>query len=314
MARPGAAPARLRKLFDPSALRITTHGATPDFDGVPTMAWMWPAWVGVTYNLTAEHSLSEAGLREALRSYMASIAFTDEQVARILAAVKSVGYAPNTLVTLTSDHGQNLGEHNTWTKMTNWEHSLRVPLIISAPWLGPASAGGVHGGMAELVDLYRTLADLAGAPPVEAGVDGASLAAAVRDPTSAGKPYAFSQIQRISIASLKKEKPWNTPLQLPAAADAFYDPSCFSDREQIEWMGYSVRSATYRYTEWYRWNGSALRPVADDAAPSELYDHRNDTSLWDPDASEYDNVAGDAAHAAAEAALRSVLRAQVFGA
>ena len=48
--------------------------------------------------------------------------------------------------------------------------------------------------------------------------------------------------------------------------------------------------------------------------PSELYDHRNDTSLWDPDASEYENVAGDAAHAAAEAALRSVLRAQVFGA
>ena len=94
--------------------------------------------------------------------------------------------------------------------------------------------------MAELVDLYRTLADLAGAPPVEPGVDGASLAAAVRAPTSAGKPYAFSQIQRISIASLKKEKPWNTPLQLPAAADAFYDPSCFSSREQIQFMGYSI--------------------------------------------------------------------------
>ena len=207
---------------------------------------MWPAWVGVTYNLTAEHSLGEAGLREALRSYMASIAFTDEQVARILAAVKAVGYAPNTLVTLTSDHGQNLGEHNTWTKMTNWEHSLRVPLIISAPWLGPASAVGVHGGMAELVDLYRTLADLAGAPPVEAGVDGASLAAAVRDPTTAGKPYAFSQIQRISIASLKKERPWNTPLQLPAAADAFYDPSCFSSREQLEWMGEPRHSTASR--------------------------------------------------------------------
>ena len=83
---------------------------------------------------------------------------------------------------------------------------------------------------------------------------------------------------------------------------------------QLARLSYSVRSASYRYTEWYRWNGSALRPVADDAAPSELYDHRNDTSLWDPDASEYDNVAGDAAHAAAEAALRSVLRAQVFGA
>lgn len=40
-------------------------------------------------------------------------------------------YASNTLVLFTGDHGQNVGEHNTWTKMTAWEHSLRVPLIIS---------------------------------------------------------------------------------------------------------------------------------------------------------------------------------------
>ena len=80
-------------------------------------------------------------------------------------------------------------------------------------------------------------------------------------------------------------------------------------------MGYSVRSAAYRYTEWYKWNGSALRPVADDAAPSELYDHRNDTSSSGiRTRAEYENVAGDAAHAAAEAAATSKLRAQVFGA
>ena len=47
-------------------------------------------------------------------------------------ALRAVGYAQQTLVLLTSDHGQNLGEHNTWTKMTNWEHSLRVPLADDA--------------------------------------------------------------------------------------------------------------------------------------------------------------------------------------
>jgi len=43
-------------------------------------------------------------------------------------------------VVFTSDHGQNLGEHNTWGKMTAWEPSLRVPLIIRAPWKPKARA------------------------------------------------------------------------------------------------------------------------------------------------------------------------------
>lgn len=238
-----AAPKRFRALYDPASLRATAHGATPSFagGGVPWVAWQWPADVGVTYNLSLTNSLADAEVHEALRSYMASIAFTDAQVGRVVGALKEVGYEERTLLTFFGDHGQNLGEHNTWTKMTNWEVSLRVPLIVRAPWL-PQSSGKVHDGMAELVDLYRTLSELAGIDPttIEDGVEGESLAAAFDDPSSAGQQYAFSQTQRISVASLKREMPWMTGkiyAALPAAADKFGDPSCFSPADDIEWMG-----------------------------------------------------------------------------
>jgi arylsulfatase A-like enzyme len=203
---PWASPARWRALFDPAAVEATAHGAPPDFATVPRQAWQFPAWVGPEYNLTDTKWLQPPALREALRSYMANIAFTDHQLGAVLAALAEVGYAERTLVLFTGDHGQNVGEHNTWTKMTAWEHSLRVPLIIAAPWLA-ASHGKVHGGMAEMCDFYRTLSDLAGLDPasVDKGVEGDSLAAAFADPATAGKRYAFSQTQRISVPSLRRD-------------------------------------------------------------------------------------------------------------
>lgn len=75
-----------------------------------------------------------------------------------------------------------------------------------------------------------------------------------------------------------------------------------------------MRSHLWRFTEWYQWNGSALRPVVPAAAveaPCELYDHRDDTTLWDPDAAEYENVAEWPVFGTIVSALREVLRAHV---
>ena len=132
--------------------------------------------------------------------------------------------------------------HNTWCKMTAWEHSLRVPLIVAAPWL-VMSHGQYHSGMAEMCDFYRTLSDLAGIDPatVDKGVEGDSLADVVANPSAQGKPYAFSQTNRVGVASLKAELPPrglpNLFSGLPVAANEFYDPSGFSADSDLEWMG-----------------------------------------------------------------------------
>jgi arylsulfatase A-like enzyme len=66
-----------------------------------------------------------------------------------------------TVVVFHSDHGYQLDELNEWTKMTNTELATHVPLLIRAPWAA-ASVGQRTSVKAELVDLYRTLAELSG--------------------------------------------------------------------------------------------------------------------------------------------------------
>jgi arylsulfatase A-like enzyme len=217
-----AAPPKWRALFDPAKVKATAHGQTPDFNlsvsegGVPRQAWQYPVFSSPLSGtdpgseffprgrLTDMKWLGPDQLQEALRSYMATIAMMDSHLAKVLNAFDEVGYTNDTVVLFAGDHGQNLGEHNTWTKMTAWEHSLRIPLIISVPWLAEAH-GSQHYGMAEMVDFYRTLSDLSGVAPtkVDKGVEGDSLAAVVAGPPNslAGKEYAFSQTQRVSVST-----------------------------------------------------------------------------------------------------------------
>eukprot|EP00966_Prymnesium_polylepis_P034623 805140-Prymnesium_polylepis.1 len=69
----------------------------------------------------------------------------------------------HTLVVLHADHGWSLGEHGEWQKFSNFEHGVRVPLIIRAPWLWQ-SVGTRTSVLAELVDVFPTMAELVGAP------------------------------------------------------------------------------------------------------------------------------------------------------
>ena len=77
-----------------------------------------------------------------------------------------------------------------------------------------------------------------------------------------GKAYAFSQTQRVSITTLRKSGLGWPFAGLPASADPYFDPSCMSHNDQLEWMGYSVRSTEWRFTEWLQWDGGALCPRA----------------------------------------------------
>ncbi len=99
--------------------------------------------------------------RGALSAYYASVSFMDEQVGRLLDALDRLELRDNTVVMFTSDHGYNLGEHHCWQKLSLFEESTRVPLIISAPGY-VQSRGQKSTAIAELIDLYPTIAELTG--------------------------------------------------------------------------------------------------------------------------------------------------------
>jgi arylsulfatase A-like enzyme len=141
-------------------------------------------------SLKEQDAMTDDQRREAIQAYWASITFMDTQVGHVLDALDRLGLANNTIVVFTSDHGYHLGDHGLWQKMSLFERSARVPLIIAAP--GAKARGVAARGLAELVDLYPTLAGLAGLTPKDQ-LDGVSLAPMLQNPAATVKDAAFTQ-------------------------------------------------------------------------------------------------------------------------
>lgn len=209
----------------------------------------------------ANTSLTPNVTRSFRRAYYAAVTFTDSLIGELLDTLEGEGLANNTIVALIGDHGWQLGEHNIWGKHTNFELGTRVPIIVSAP---DKIRGMTSNQLIESVDLYPTLAALAGlpAPP---DLDGVDLSALFTDPDPPTpiKQAVFSEYPRCphNIAT-----PWDDTT------------SCIrTDRTKFTSMGYSVRTDDYRYTAWLHWDGQRLQ--GDFGRPpigQELYTHEGD--------------------------------------
>lgn len=116
--------------------------------------------------------------RNLVRSYLACTAFVDDQVGRVLGALRDNGLEKDTIVVLASDHGFHLGEKQITGKNTLWERSTRVPLMVAGPVPGKP---GVCSRPVELLDIYPTLTELTGISP-PAGLEGRSLVPLLEDP------------------------------------------------------------------------------------------------------------------------------------
>jgi len=168
-----------------------------------------PAWASA---VPVQDKLTDDVRRQAIQAYHAATSFMDAQLGRVVDTLDRLGLAKDTVIVFTSDHGYHLGDHGLWQKQSLFERSARVPLIISAP--GAKGNGRATTALAEMVDLYPTLAKLTGLPAPDY-LDGTSLHPILDDPTASVKTAAFSQVRRGTQGD-----------------------------------GYSVRSGNWRYTEW----------------------------------------------------------------
>ena len=135
------------------------------------------------------HALMEAGgvpmWRQWVQAYLACMAFADDQVGKVLAALDESPYRDNTIVVLIGDNGYHLGEKDFIQKWQLWEESTHVPLFIRAPG---AAAGKICKRPTSLIDLYPTLIDLCGLPKSpnagksEAPLGGHSLRPLLKNP------------------------------------------------------------------------------------------------------------------------------------
>lgn len=231
---PFSAPERYWAMYDEMKMPLPENPQAPA--GVPAVA-MHPSTELRGYtDIPDAGPLDEATICRLIQGYYAGTSFIDAQIGRLLDELEELGLTSNTIIVLWTDHGYHLGEHDLWCKTTNFELDTRVPLIISVP----GNPGGLEtDALAELVDLYPTLADLAGLE-VPDGLEGVSLAPVLEETDRPWKKAAFSQFPR----------PW------------FY-------KGEPQTMGYSVRTDRYRYTEWQDFKTGEVQA-------RELYDHRTD--------------------------------------
>lgn len=99
-------------------------------------------------------------------AYWALVDRLDAMIGQVIRTLEENGFATNTLIVYTSDHGEQAGEHGLWWKQTFHEASARVPLIISWPGVLPATsaAGERCARVVSALDVTATLLDAAGGP------------------------------------------------------------------------------------------------------------------------------------------------------
>ena len=134
-------------------------------------------------------------VRRHIAAYYGMISEVDAQIGRVLDTVEQSGQADNTYIIWAGDNGLAVGQHGLFGKQNMYDHSLRVPMVIS----GPGIAGGRKvDGMCHVMDLCPTVCDLAGVPAPQA-LDARSLKPALantRAPLRTDVIAAFRHFQR----------------------------------------------------------------------------------------------------------------------
>ncbi len=128
--------------------------------------------------------------KESRRAYCGSVTFIDEQVGRIVAALKKRDLYDNTLILFFADHGDMLGDHHLWRKTYAYEGSAKIPMILR--WPKSMSMARPRGWRlpqpVELRDVLPTFLDAAGSP-VPGHLDGRSLLELARGRTENWRPF-----------------------------------------------------------------------------------------------------------------------------
>ncbi len=149
-------------------------------------------------HVSPEHSwVKSAGQWEhAVQAYLASIAFADHCLGRVLDALDASPHRDNTIVVLFADHGFHLGEKQRWAKRTIWEDGTRIPLIVAAPGYG---SGQRSNKPTQLLDIFPTLLELAGLP-VDDAQEGHSLVPLMNAPEAEWPHVALSSFGKGNYA------------------------------------------------------------------------------------------------------------------
>lgn len=230
---PFCAPKKYWDMYDPQTLPMPQY--VQDAENAPKMAIKRGGEIDQFKPIVpGQYVFPDSVTRKLIHGYYASMSYMDAQLGRVIEELKRLDMLENTIIVLWGDHGWHLGDHGYWTKHTNYEQANIIPLIMVAP--GVTQAGSVTDQPTETVDIYPTLAELAGL----------------------GKPSGPQPIDGLSLVPVMK----NPALRIRDHAYHAFPHG--------KYLGRAIRTDRYRMVEWKNMNDESEKPVY------ELYDYNTD--------------------------------------
>ncbi len=186
---PFSAPQKYWDLYDPAALPMPENTEQPE--GAPDVAYKRGGEIAAYKPVPPNGQVGPDLGRNLIHGYYASTSYVDAQIGKVIDELDALELAGDTIVVLWGDHGFHLGDLGIWTKHTNYEQANRIPILIVAP--GVTRPNSHTNQLAESVDIFPTLAELAGlpAPAGPQPVDGISLVPVLRDPGARVRDHAY---------------------------------------------------------------------------------------------------------------------------
>ena len=215
---PWELPARWWDLYDPGDIEPPAVPAIPWEEADPHSRRLR------AMSRTDGEGLTDEQIRRARHAYFAAVSYVDDRIGQVLQALRESGLEEETIVVLTADHGEMLGERGLWYKMAFFEDAARVPLVVRTP-PGLARAGSRVAEPVSLLDLAPTLLDLAGLDAGDLGeIDGRSLAPVLRGEGGRGAPVLAEYLAEGVTAPMVMVRDGSAKyVRCPGDPDVLYD-------------------------------------------------------------------------------------------
>jgi arylsulfatase A-like enzyme len=282
---PWVAPKKYWDMYDRQDIVLANKNTKPQSipDSAATMGVHASFELRTFYNVPNYGKITPELAVDLRHAYLACISYVDAQIGKMLNALEQQSILDNTVVIVWSDHGYHLGEMGIWGKASNYEVATRVPLILSTPEMRRQASvndeGKTTNALVELIDIYPTLAELAGLP-IPDSLEGTSLVPLLHQPNKQWKTAVFSQFPTPAL------REWGAFPLRKGMRETYFGKliedveARIKDQQGSKWerglfeqhlMGYSMRTDRYRLIAWVDKRDLKKAPLS-----IELYDHEND--------------------------------------
>jgi len=271
------APKKYWDMYNPEEIQLATQTTGPENGAA---MGLHPSFeLRARYGIPKKGAIDDELARTLKHAYLASVSYIDAQIGKMIAGLEEAGVRDNTVIIVWSDHGWHLGEMGIWGKATNYEIGTRVPLIIWTPGMPTDTRGKTTDALVELVDMYPTLTELAGLE-MPKHLEGQSFVPLLKNPNRIWKDAVFSQFPTPAL------REWAANPLSQGMRETYFGSLITEvegriklqqkenwDRDLFEnsLMGYSMRTANYRFIVWKDYTKPDAEPLF-----FELYDHQED--------------------------------------